>query len=68
MQKILIIALRFYQRAVSPHLKYSCKFYPTCSEYAICAIKKHGSFKGILKTVWRLLRCNPLSRGGTDFP
>lgn len=68
MQKILIAALRFYQRTISPYLKCSCKFYPTCSEYAIQAIEKYGCIKGILKSTRRLLRCNPFSRGGIDFP
>jgi len=68
MQKFLIATLRFYQKAISPHLKYSCKYFPTCSEYSVQAVQKYGCFKGILKTIWRLLRCNPLSRGGTDFP
>ncbi|MCR4555248.1 MAG: membrane protein insertion efficiency factor YidD [Alphaproteobacteria bacterium] len=68
MQKILIAALRFYQRAVSPHLKCCCKYYPTCSEYAVLAIQKYGCAQGIFKSMRRLLRCNPLSSGGTDFP
>ncbi len=68
MQKFLIATLRLYQQAISPHLKCGCKYYPTCSEYSIQAIEKYGCVKGILKTLWRLMRCNPLSFGGIDFP
>ncbi len=45
-----------------------CKYYPTCSEYAILAIQKYGPVKGGVKGIWRILRCNPLSRGGVDEP
>ncbi|GHT90511.1 putative membrane protein insertion efficiency factor [Alphaproteobacteria bacterium] len=68
MRKIAIILIRFYQTAISPHLKSQCKFYPTCSEYAILSIEKFGLFNGILKTFARLIRCNPMASGGIDFP
>ncbi|GHU16286.1 putative membrane protein insertion efficiency factor [Alphaproteobacteria bacterium] len=68
MRKIAIILIRFYQLAISPHLKSQCKFYPTCSEYAILSIEKFGLFKGMLKTFTRLIRCNPTASGGIDFP
>ncbi|MDR1235915.1 MAG: membrane protein insertion efficiency factor YidD [Holosporaceae bacterium] len=68
MQRILIFLIRIYQNAVSPYLRAQCKFYPTCSEYAILSLKKYGSFRGLMKTIVRLLRCNPFSRGGIDFP
>lgn len=65
--KILIGAIRFYQIWLSP-LKMSChcRFRPTCSQYAIEAIKKYGPWKGSLLAAWRILRCNPLSKGGYD--
>ena len=53
----------------SPFVLYSnCKYHPTCSEYTVQAIEKHGLFKGFGKGVLRVLRCNPLSRGGVDLP
>jgi uncharacterized protein len=46
----------------------TCKFHPSCSEYAIQALRKHGLFKGSALAAWRLLRCNPWSHGGVDYP
>jgi len=46
----------------------TCKYHPTCSEYAVAAFRKHGPIKGSAKTTWRLLRCNPWSHGGIDAP
>ena len=69
MVKRLIIALiRFYQRAISPLFPASCRYYPTCSTYTIMAIEKYGLLKGGLKALWRILRCNPWSKGGIDYP
>jgi len=69
MVKRLIIALiRFYQKAVSPLFPASCRYYPTCSSYAIMAVEKYGVLKGSLKALWRILRCNPWSKGGIDYP
>ncbi len=65
---ILIGLIKFYRRFISPLKPASCRFYPTCSEYAILAIKKYGAFKGGLKAMWRILRCNPFSKGGIDYP
>ena len=69
MKKLLIRLIGFYRRYISSLKRYpSCKFYPTCSEYAILAIEKYGVVKGSLKAVWRILRCNPFSKGGADIP
>ncbi|MBQ4146116.1 MAG: membrane protein insertion efficiency factor YidD [Clostridia bacterium] len=68
MKKILIKLIRFYQRRISPVKKPCCRFYPTCSQYAILAIEKYGSFRGCLMTIWRILRCNPFNKGGIDYP
>lgn len=67
MKYILMAMIRFYQRYLSP-LKRSgtCKYLPTCSEYAVQAIEKHGALKGTVMAVWRILRCNPFSEGGID--
>lgn len=67
MKNLLINGIRFYQKYLSP-LKSApcCKFSPTCSAYAIEAIEKHGAIKGTLLAIWRILRCNPFSKGGYD--
>jgi uncharacterized protein len=62
--KILIIFIRFYQICISPLFVSCCRFYPSCSEYAITAIGKYGPFKGLFLSVTRLLRCHPLHPGG----
>lgn len=61
-----VAAIRAYQRLVSPLLPPSCRFTPSCSQYAVMAIEKHGFLKGILMGTWRVLRCNPFSKGGFD--
>lgn len=58
--------IRFYKKYISPRKAPSCKFVPTCSTYAIQAIEKYGFLKGSLKAIWRILRCNPFSKGGYD--
>ena len=65
---LLIGAIRFYQRFISPLKPPSCKFYPTCSNYAIEAIKRFGPIQGSLMAVFRVLRCGPWSAGGYDPP
>lgn len=66
MKKILLAVIRFYRRHISPHLPPMCKYYPTCSCYAIEAIEIHGAFKGSVLAALRILRCNPLFPGGYD--
>ncbi len=63
---LLILLVRGYQFFISPYFPSSCRYYPTCSYYAIDAIKTHGAIKGFCLTAWRLLRCNPWSAGGDD--
>ncbi|MBM3225857.1 MAG: membrane protein insertion efficiency factor YidD [Candidatus Tectomicrobia bacterium] len=65
---ILLTLLRGYQRYLSPLFLPTCRFYPTCSEYAVQAITLYGPVRGLGKAIWRLLRCHPLSRGGVDLP
>ncbi|MGE3538170.1 MAG: membrane protein insertion efficiency factor YidD [Candidatus Tectimicrobiota bacterium] len=67
-RQILIGLLRGYQRYLSPLSPPTCRFYPTCSEYAIQVIQLYGPVRGFGKALWRLLRCHPLSRGGVDLP
>lgn len=66
MKKILLALLHFYRKHISPHFPATCRYYPTCSTYAVEAIEVHGAAKGSLLALWRLLRCNPLSKGGYD--
>lgn len=66
MKKIMLAILRFYRKHISPHFPAVCRYYPTCSTYAVEAIEVHGALKGGLLALWRLLRCNPLSKGGYD--
>lgn len=66
MKTILIRFIRLYQKYISPMKKPCCRFYPTCSAYAIEAIERQGVIKGGLKSVWRVLRCNPFGKGGFD--
>ncbi len=66
MNAILIRALLFYKRAVSPVLPPTCRYTPTCSEYALEAIERHGTIRGVGLAARRLASCNPLSRGGYD--
>ena len=66
MKRILIKAIRWYQRYISPVKYTSCPYYPTCSNYGLEAIEKYGAFKGSILAFWRILRCNPFSRGGYD--
>ena len=65
-RKIFMLPIRFYQRFISPLLGPHCRFYPTCSQYALEAIETRGVFVGLALAAWRLLRCNPLCKGGYD--
>ena len=68
-RSLAIAPIRLYQLLISPLLPANtCKFHPTCSEYAALAIRKHGVFRGVPMAGWRLLRCHPWSRGGIDYP
>jgi hypothetical protein len=69
MRVVAVLPIRLYQLVVSPFLPANtCKYHPSCSQYAVLAIRKHGVVKGIAMGVWRLLRCNPWSDGGVDYP
>lgn len=68
LQWLATMLVKAYQVLISPLLPPSCKYYPSCSAYAIEAIRVQGFFKGSALAAWRLLRCNPWSRGGVDFP
>ncbi len=66
MKKFVISILRFYKKFISPALPNSCRFYPTCSEYAAAAVGKYGVLKGSIKSIYRIIRCNPFNKGGYD--
>lgn len=66
MKRLLIKFIKFYQTGISPLKAPCCKYYPTCSNYAIQAIERFGALKGFFMAVYRILRCNPFSRGGYD--
>ena len=63
---LLMAAVGWYQRNISPGLPRSCRYSPSCSQYAMEALGTHGVIKGTLLSVWRILRCNPWSKGGVD--
>jgi putative membrane protein insertion efficiency factor len=67
MRAALIAPIRAYQRVVSPLLPRRCKYHPTCSQYAVDAIREFGMARGVVLAGWRLLRCNPWSHGGVDY-
>ncbi len=66
MKRPLLWLIKFYQKNISPRKKPCCRFIPTCSQYAYEAVSIHGAFKGSFMALWRILRCNPLCRGGYD--
>ena len=66
MKKILILLVAGYKRGLSPFLPSSCRFHPTCSDYAREAFERHGVWRGLVLAAGRLLRCQPLCRGGLD--
>ncbi|HSP61599.1 MAG TPA: membrane protein insertion efficiency factor YidD [Pyrinomonadaceae bacterium] len=66
MRTILVSLLKFYKASVSPWLPPSCRFVPTCSEYACEAIQRHGALRGSAMGLRRLLRCHPFHSGGYD--
>ena len=66
MKKALTLLLKGYKKLISPYLIRSCRFHPSCSAYAIDAVEEFGAIKGSALAMWRVLRCNPFSRGGYD--
>jgi putative membrane protein insertion efficiency factor len=64
--RLLVLLVRGYQWALSPLLGDRCKYHPTCSQYAVDALREHGALRGTVLAGWRVLRCNPWSAGGVD--
>lgn len=65
-QSVLLAPVVVYQRLISPALPRRCKYEPTCSRYAVQAVREYGILRGLVLATWRLLRCNPWSHGGYD--
>jgi putative membrane protein insertion efficiency factor len=63
---LAVLPIRAYQRLISPAFADRCRYYPSCSEYAVQAVRRFGILRGLVLAGWRLLRCNPWSRGGFD--
>ena len=66
MKRLFIRLVRLYQKPVSPARPRACRFTPTCSEYSVQAFEEYGAFVGFFLAAYRVLRCNPLCRGGYD--
>ena len=66
MKSIMIWFIKFYRKYISPLKTTKCPYFPSCSEYGLEAIQKHSALKGGLLTIWRIIRCNPFSKGGYD--
>jgi putative membrane protein insertion efficiency factor len=66
LRSVAVAPIRLYQRLISPAVGQRCKYYPSCSEYAVQAIQRFGILRGLVLAAWRLLRCNPWSHGGFD--
>ena len=66
--KAIIALVRFYQVTLGPIVGRQCRFRPTCSNYMIEAVEKYGAVRGTARGIWRIIRCNPLCRGGYDPP
>ena len=65
-RRLLMLPVRGYQVGISPYTPPACRYDPVCSQYGMDALRTHGALKGTLLTTWRILRCNPLTRGGLD--
>jgi putative membrane protein insertion efficiency factor len=68
MRTLATFPVHAYRLLVSPFLAPRCKYHPSCSQYALDAIREFGAFRGVVLGGWRLLRCNPWSHGGVDYP
>ena len=66
-RRLIALAITLYQRLISPFLGPTCRFYPSCSQYAKDAVLKHGAFRGVWLAIRRIARCNPWNPGGVDF-
>ena len=65
---LVLLPVRFYQLVIGPMLPKVCRFHPSCSDYFVQAVEKHGPMRGSIKGLWRVCRCNPWNKGGYDPP
>lgn len=66
-RRSLAACIRWYRRNISPRFAPRCRYYPSCSQYALESVETHGAGKGTLLATWRILRCNPWTKGGADY-
>jgi putative membrane protein insertion efficiency factor len=66
LRELFLAPLHLYRRVISPALPSRCRYYPSCSTYAVEAVREYGVIRGSVLAAWRVMRCNPLSRGGFD--
>ncbi|MEA2419128.1 MAG: uncharacterized protein QOE60_1334 [Thermoleophilaceae bacterium] len=66
LRELFLAPLHLYRRVISPALPSHCRYYPSCSTYAVEAVRDYGVIRGSVLAAWRVMRCNPLSRGGID--
>ena len=66
LRELLLAPLHLYRRVISPLIGPRCRYHPTCSQYALDAVRTHGLIRGGVLAVWRVMRCNPWSHGGVD--
>ena len=66
LREAFLLPLHLYRRVISPALPQRCRYYPSCSAYAIDAVREFGVIRGSVLAAWRVMRCNPFSRGGVD--
>ena len=66
LRELLLLPLHLYRRVISPALPSRCRYYPSCSRYAVDAVREYGLIRGSVLAAWRVMRCNPWSHGGID--
>lgn len=66
MKQIFVFLIKKYQKYISPYKGTKCPYFPSCSQYGLEAVERYGAFKGGLMALYRILRCNPFSKGGVD--
>ncbi|NLO84205.1 MAG: membrane protein insertion efficiency factor YidD [Clostridiales bacterium] len=66
MKRVLLVLIKFYRSAISPYTRPRCRYVPTCSQYAVTAIERYGAWRGGWMALYRIIRCNPFSKGGYD--
>jgi putative membrane protein insertion efficiency factor len=66
LKKILILLIKFYRKYISPLKTTKCPYFPSCSCYGLEAVERHGAIRGGAMAAWRIMRCNPFSKGGYD--